>query len=127
MVRRCVEVAGGALLRESQRGMTILERLRLAFAVPPVSKGTEIVCCSRENRGVNFGFMDAVRQTGLLFFSSVLRCIAADDMTWLCRAAGAHRDASSYERTAARARRDPLRLFISLRLDASRDGNERTA
>ncbi len=104
MVRRAVETGGVGLLADSVRGMTMLERLHLAFGVPPVSAGTEIVCCTEENRGVNFGFMDGVRQTGQLFFASVLRCIAAQDMSWLCRQAGLVERAVDYEGIAARLR-----------------------
>jgi hypothetical protein len=107
MVRRYVDaVPGGGLLDESVRGITVLERVRQAFLVPPASKGTEIVCCGEENRGVNFGFMDTIHQTGLLFFSSVLRCGAADDLAWLCRLSGMHEESDAYGRMARRAREE---------------------
>jgi hypothetical protein len=93
------------------RGRTLLERCVLAFDVVPVAEGSQLVACGDENRGINFGFMDSVRQTGLLLFASLLRCVAAEDLARLMRAAGSEREASLYEAIASGIRAEIPEAF----------------
>jgi len=65
------------LLSETIAGQPLLDRLEKAFFSVPSDSKTELVVCTEENRGVNFGFMDAIRQTGLLLFASLLRARSA--------------------------------------------------
>ena len=55
------------ILAEKINGQTLLERLDIAFAVPPSNPETQIVYTTSESRGVNFGFFDSIVQTGDLF------------------------------------------------------------
>jgi hypothetical protein len=85
------------ILAQRMRGKSLLERLALAFALPSSAEGSQLVACGDEDRGINFGFMDSIRQTGSLFFASALKCLAARDMAILSRAAGRDSDARRYE------------------------------
>jgi len=70
--------AGGRALRARiVRGMSLLERAELAFAMPPVSAPTGLVHSTEESWGVSFGFTDTVKHTGDVLFASLLRCEAA--------------------------------------------------
>ena len=65
-------------------GMTLLDRLDLAFVAPSADADTQLVYCDEEKRGVSFGFTDIVVHTGYLLFcspcamlqNSWLRCIS---------------------------------------------------
>ncbi len=61
-------------------GMTLLDRLDLAFAVPSADADTQLVYCDEEKRGVSFGFTDIVVHTGYLLFCSLLRFRAAKQL-----------------------------------------------
>ena len=63
--------------------MPLLERLELAFAVPPARSDTQLVWCDESNRGVSFGFTDVVVHTGDLLFASLLRGRAARQLAEL--------------------------------------------
>jgi hypothetical protein len=94
------------ILGRQTRGRTLFERLALAFDVPPAAAGAALVACGEADRGVNFGFMDSVRQTGSLLFASALKAVAAGDMAFLARAAGREPDARRYERIAGEIREE---------------------
>ncbi len=74
------------LLRMPIEGRSLIDRLDLAFHATPADPQSDLVFCGEEDRGANFGFMDAVFQTGHLLFASLLRAQAArelgDLMTW---------------------------------------------
>jgi len=53
-----------------------------AFAVAPSDPATGLVVCTEADRGVSFGFMDAVVQTGALLCASLLRWQAARELGW---------------------------------------------
>lgn len=71
------------VLREDVNGLPLCDRLELAFGVPPTDSGSELVACGEADRGVSFGFMDAIVQTGSLLFASLLRRQAARQLAEL--------------------------------------------
>ncbi|MEI6072289.1 MAG: hypothetical protein WCS31_10890 [Verrucomicrobiae bacterium] len=73
----CRQAGQRDILHEKILGLTLLERLELAFAVPPSRADTQLVWSDESNRGVSFGFTDAVIHTGELLFASALRYQAA--------------------------------------------------
>lgn len=87
-----------AILRICIDGLTLLERLELAFAVPPADAETQLVCCTEQDRGVSFGFTDVVVHTGHLLFASLLRLRAAERLAELTAK-------PAYTETAAAMRR----------------------
>ena len=78
----------GGLLNMTISGITLLERLEMAFEVPPVDADGLMVCCGKSDRGVSFGFTDAVVHTGKLLFCSLLRCRAARQLAELFELTG---------------------------------------
>lgn len=69
-----------AILKTEIKGLPLIDRLDLAFAVPPTDPKTHLIYVTDENNGISFGFMDTVRQTGYLLFGSVLKYRAAGEL-----------------------------------------------
>lgn len=86
------------VLGEEVRGMRLIDRLDLAFEVPPAREDTQLVWCGASNRGVSFGFTDSIIHTGELLFCSLLRQRAARQMSELHGMMGSRAAASRYER-----------------------------
>ena len=84
-------------------GMSLLDRLDLAFAVPSVDADTQLVCCDEEKRGVSFGFTDIVVHTGYLLFCSLLRFRAAKQLAQMHQLRGAQQRAQAYKAIAQTA------------------------
>ena len=84
-------------------GMSLLDRLDLAFAVPSVDADTQLVCCDEEKRGVSFGFTDIVVHTGYLLFCSLLRFRAAKQLAQMHQLRGAQQRTQAYEAMAQTA------------------------
>lgn len=89
-----------ALLHETVRGRTILERLRWAYGVPPHRADNALLRVDDSNRGVSFGFVDTVVHTGDLLFGSLLKYQGARELAWLYRKAGDRDAARSLEADA---------------------------
>jgi hypothetical protein len=68
-------------LTQKINGRTLLERLELAFMVPPSDPNTQLVFCDDNNRGVTFGFVDSIVHTGALLFCSLLKYRASRELT----------------------------------------------
>ncbi|HNX26450.1 MAG TPA: hypothetical protein PKK48_03495 [Phycisphaerae bacterium] len=92
-------------------GRTILERLALAFAVPPSDSDTCLVRCDENTRGVSFGFVDAIMHTGKLLFCSLLKYRAAEEMAELFKLAGDDTNAARYVSVAASLKRNINKVF----------------
>lgn len=73
----CRQSGNRALLGQDIGGLTLSDRLELAFSVPPARPDTQLVWCAEGDRGVSFGFTDSVIHTGELLFASLLRHQAA--------------------------------------------------
>lgn len=69
-----------AILSQKIKSVSILERLEWAFHSVPKNEVSELVSVNEENRGVDFGFRDAIFMTGDLCFSSILKYQAANEM-----------------------------------------------
>jgi len=65
------------ILNEKINGMRLIDRLEIAFRVPPSRPDNHIVYTTSEYRGVDFGFRDAIRITGDLCYPSILKYRAA--------------------------------------------------
>ena len=84
-------------------GISLLDRLEVAFTVPSVDADTQLVCCDEEKRGVSFGFTDIVVHTGYLLFCSLLRFRAAKQLAQMHQLRGAQQRAQAYEAIAQTA------------------------
>lgn len=94
-----VKTGDTMLLRQDFEGVPLLDRLELAFNMPPSDK-SGVVAVSEEYRGVNFGFYDTVVHTGGLLYATLLKVRAADEIGQLLVMAGKREEASIYLSTA---------------------------
>jgi hypothetical protein len=92
------------ILQTKVRDRTVLKRLQLAYSMPPHNSATGLVTCSDVNRGVNFGFMDTVEQTGELLVASLLKLRAAIELAALMDASGNGLAAELYREDATHIR-----------------------
>ena len=67
------------ILYEKIRGMALIDRLELAFKVPPAGKN-HLVYTNTDFRGVDFGFRDVIDITGHLCLPSIFKYRAAKEM-----------------------------------------------
>ena len=101
MVWWYVKTTGGSeILSQEIKGKQLIDRLDLAFSVPPSREDTHLVYCDFDNRGVTFGFVDIVIHTGELFFCSVLKFRAARELSELHGRLGNTDKAKMYNRIA---------------------------
>lgn len=72
-------------LLENIQGIKLIDRLELAFNMPPADNLSKLVEVNDENRGVDFGFRDAIYITGKLSFASLLKYQAAIQLAYLMK------------------------------------------
>lgn len=92
------------VLETPVRGRTLLERLEMAYRMPPSREESGLVYADADNRGVNFGFFDTTVHTGGLFFCSVLKHRAARELAELLDTLGREAEALRYREQAAALR-----------------------
>ncbi|HRP57542.1 hypothetical protein [Agriterribacter sp.] len=68
------------ILFKEINGKPLIDRLEIAFGVPPSRKDNHIVYTNEAFRGVDFGFRDVIEITGNLCYASILKYIAANDL-----------------------------------------------
>ena len=71
------------ILLSDINGSKLIDRLELAFRVPPTRQELPLVYTSENFLGVDFGFRDAICITGNLCFSSILKYRAAKELSEL--------------------------------------------
>lgn len=65
------------ILQQEINGSRLIDRLEIAFKVPPSRLNDQIVYTNEDYRGVDFGFRDAIYITGSLSYPSILKYRAA--------------------------------------------------
>lgn len=70
------------------QGRSVLDRLELAFSLPPTRADSALVHATEADRGVDFGFRDVIAMTGDLLYPSLLKYHAALEMAELWRLKG---------------------------------------
>lgn len=88
-------------LREQVNGMTLIDRLRLAFQVPRVAPESGLVTTEDGRRAVGFIFCDSIYMTGDLLFASLLRWRAGGQLAELEEALGDFQKAELWRRSVA--------------------------
>jgi len=101
------------LFQSKINGVPFLKRLDRAFSVPPFDKTTGIVVTTEKDRGVNFGFFDAVYQTGDLLFASLLRFRAALCMKTICENLGETDKVKRYQEEADKIKKNIPDIFAT--------------
>lgn len=100
-----------ALLREVVNGKSIYERLKLAFSVPEIDPGSELVHTAPERRAVGFIFCDSIYMTGDLLMASLLRHRAAEHMAYFAKLMGHGSELAEYKALALRISQNILPVF----------------
>lgn len=103
------------ILNNKINDISLIERLEIAFNVPPSRPGNQIVYTTDDFRGVDFGFRDVIEITGDLCFSSILKyqaCIELAEMFEMLR----NKTKSEYYRSIAKKiKRAIPELFLDQR------------
>ena len=106
-----------SLFQETINGRTLLERLTLAYDVPPADPKTGIVFTTFERRAVGFIFIDQIYMTGHMLMASLERYRAARQLAEIHAAVGITESAQHYERDAELIRANLERVFASDQAD----------
>ena len=72
-----------SILNKDINGTKLIDRLEIAFKMPPARLSDQLVYTVSSFRGVDFGFRDGVEITGDLCFSSILKYRAARQLSTL--------------------------------------------
>ncbi len=89
---RAIQKVG--FLRKKVNGITLIERLRLAFQVPEIDDQSGLVTTDEKRRAVGFIFCDSIYMTGHLLFASLLRWRAGQQLAEIEEALGNLRKAA---------------------------------
>jgi hypothetical protein len=76
------------ILQQEVNDLTLLERLKSAYNVPPSGSVNQIVYTTDDYRGVDFGFRDAIVITGDLCFTSILKYRASNELAQIFEMTG---------------------------------------
>jgi hypothetical protein len=93
-------------LLEEINGVKLIDRLEMAYRVPPTRRGGVLVYTTDDFRGVDFGFRDAIQMTGDLCFPSLLKYKASLELATLMKMAGREDKAAGYLATAHRLKKE---------------------
>jgi hypothetical protein len=103
------------ILLDEINGMKLMDRLELAFKVPPTRKDNHIVYTTDEYRGVDFGFRDVIQITGDLCFPSILKYRASTQMAELFEMINRKEKAARYRTIAEKLKNAIPSLFMDQR------------
>jgi len=94
------KTADVALLSKEINGTRLIDRLEIAFNVPPARNDNQLVCTTDAFRGVDFGFRDAIAITGDLSYTSILKYRAASQLSALFKKLNNKQKAEKYRQIA---------------------------
>ncbi|MHA8067422.1 hypothetical protein V7S76_12180 [Aquirufa sp. ROCK2-A2] len=101
------------ILVEKIDSLALIDRLELAFFSVPKSKKNQLVSVNEQNRGVDFGFRDAIYMTGDLCFSSILKFQAAQELAQLFAVLKQTPKAELYKKLANELKNQIPLMFIT--------------
>jgi len=104
-----------AQLTNEINGVKLIDRLELAYQMPPSDTRSHLVQVDETNRGVDFGFRDAIYITGKLCYASLLKYQAANQMAYLFAKMGNKSKALRYQQEANILKISINRTFIDAR------------
>jgi hypothetical protein len=102
-------------LSKEIKGIKLIDRLESAYQMPPSEPSSNVVEVNDENRGVDFGFRDAIYLTGKLCFASLLKYQAALQMAYLYSKMGNKRKALVYKQEARKLALSIIHTFTDAR------------
>jgi len=92
-------------------GMRLIDRLEMAYKVPPTKQEGVLVYTTDEFRGVDFGFRDAICITGELCFPSILKYRASMELSELFDRIHRRDKGDVYRKIAVRLKSEIPKLF----------------
>ena len=98
-------------LNENINGIRLIDRLELAYQMPPIDSITGLIEVNVENRGVDFGFRDAIYITGKLCFASLLKYQASLQLALLFQEMGDKKKALMYKNEATKIKKSIIKTF----------------
>ena len=102
-------------LSKEINGVKLINRLEQAYQMPPSHPQSKLVHVDDSNRGVDFGFRDAIYITGKLCYASLLKYQAAIQMAYLFTNMGNKSKALVYQQEANLLKRSIISTFIDTR------------
>lgn len=102
-------------LTKEINGVKLIDRLEMAYRMPPSHPQSHLVQVDDRNRGVDFGFRDAIYITGKLCYASLLKYQAAKQMAYLFAKLGSQSKASHYQHEANLLKISIIRTFLNAR------------
>jgi hypothetical protein len=103
------------ILLKEVNGIKLIDRLEMAFKVPPVQQDGVLVFTADEFRGVDFGFRDVIYITGNLCFPSILKFRASQEMAEMFELIGIASKAGIYSDIAKRLKNEIPEIFSDKR------------
>jgi hypothetical protein len=101
-----------AQLTNEINGVKLIDRLEQAYQMPPSHPRSHLVQVDETNRGVDFGFRDAIYITGKLCYASLLKYQAAKQIAYLYGKMGNKSKALRYQQEANILKISINRTFI---------------
>src|SRR3546814_14913683 len=108
-----MEVRNVRFLRESVKGISLINRLELAFRVPAVRNGSPVIHTSEAFRGVDFGFRDDIYITGALSYPTILKYRDALQLSFLFQKLADQLKDAYYRKTYLRIQELLAQQFIT--------------
>jgi len=102
-------------LSKEINGVKLINRLEQAYQMPPSHPQSKMVHVDDSNRGVDFGFRDAIYITGKLCYASLLKYQAAIQMAYLFTKMGNKSKALVYQQETNLLKRSIISTFIDAR------------
>ena len=102
-------------LLDEINGFPLINRLEMAYKVPPTKIGNPTVYTTENLRGVDFGFRDAIELTGDLCFPSILKYQASVELAWLFEKINNKPKSEEYKILAETLKKNVITLFYDQR------------
>jgi len=116
MVYHYVKIASDSqILLQEINGIKLIDRLKMAFEVPPVQQGGVLVHATDNFRGVDFGFHDVITITGDLCLPSLFKYRASYEMAELFDILQNKKKSKTYLEIAARLKKEIPAAFLDKR------------
>ncbi len=103
------------LLTEKINGITLIDRLELAYRTPPTKQDGVLVYVTDDFRGVDYGFRDAISITGELCLTSILKYRASLELAELFDLMKNSDKAAIYRKNAKRLKEEIPQHFSDSR------------
>lgn len=103
------------ILFQEINGTKLIDRLEMAYGVPPVQQGGVIIHTTENFRGVDFGFRDVIYMTGDLCLPSLFKYRASLELAELFEMVDSVEKANKYSLIAARLKKEIPVVFLDSR------------